>query len=311
MKAQSGIVLLTVVLGFVGCSDSPTEPPPPSAQGRPVISSIAPRGGPQEGNTSVSIAGSGFRAGAIVTVGGAQARVTSIASTSISAITPPTQEAGAVDVVVTNPGGESATLAGGYTYNETPALSVSAISPDAGSTRGLTPVTITGSGFQSGVSVTFDGIRSHFQPWFQDSTRITAWSPPHAAGAVDVVVTNPDARTDRVTGGYTYAPPESFDLNGAWDGAAGPESWENPLRFTIHNNSVVGMTCGGSVVATFSPPLSITNGEFSFAGTDGVSMSGQFLTATMAAGRITFPSCSGGWFAVKQGTPATAVPGRK
>ena len=301
MKTPRFIALLALILGSEACSGSPTAPPPPPPQGPPTISSVAPVQGPQEGNTPVSITGTGFRAGATVTLGGAQARVTFVGSTVISAITPPIDVAGAVDVVVTNPDRDSATLGRGYTYVATPAPAVSAISPDAGSTGGFTPVKITGSGFQRGAGVTFDGIPSRYQPLFESSTTIVGWSPPHAAGAVDVIVTNPDGRTVRVPGGFTYALPESFDLNGTWEGGAGPERWEHPMRFTIQNDRVSSVSCGTSDVVTFSPPLSIRNGEFSFVGTDGVSMSGQILAASMASGKISLPSCSGGWFATKRG----------
>ena len=42
----------------------------------------------------------------------------------------------------------------------------------------------------------------------------------HAAGSVDVVVTNPGpaSQTGLLTGGFTYAPPESFDFNGTGEG---------------------------------------------------------------------------------------------
>jgi hypothetical protein len=35
-------------------------------------------------------------------------------------------------------------------------------------------------------------------------TQMTATTPAHAAGAVNVVVTNPDTQTGTLTSGYTY-----------------------------------------------------------------------------------------------------------
>ena len=42
-----------------------------------------------------------------------------------------------------------------------------------------------------------------------NSTSITALTPAHAAGAVDVVVTNPNAQSGTSTGGFTYFVPQT------------------------------------------------------------------------------------------------------
>ena len=69
--------------------------------------------------------------------------------------------------------------------------------------------------------------------WTYDSTKIAIWeTAAHAAGAIDVVVTNPGGREDRLTGGYTYEPPDSFDFNGGWIAHAGSE-YDIDMRFTI------------------------------------------------------------------------------
>jgi hypothetical protein len=46
-----------------------------------------------------------------------------------------------------------------------------------------------------------------------NSTTITATAPPHAAGAVDVVVTNPDNYYARLASSFTYSA-QIFDPNG-------------------------------------------------------------------------------------------------
>jgi IPT/TIG domain len=76
---------------------------------------VTPSSGPTTGGTSVTISGSGFATGATVSIGGANASATVVGSTTINAITP-AHAAGAVNVVVTNPGGESATLNSGFSY---------------------------------------------------------------------------------------------------------------------------------------------------------------------------------------------------
>jgi hypothetical protein len=112
-----------------------------------------------------------------------------------------------VDVVVTNPDGQSGTLAAGFAYNAPPAPTVGGANPNSGLTTGGTAVTITGTGFVSGASVSFGGTTAS-NITVVDATTITATTPAHAAGAVDIVVTNPDSQSGTLAAGFTYnAPP--------------------------------------------------------------------------------------------------------
>jgi hypothetical protein len=82
----------------------------------PTVSAISPPTGPVAGGSPIAITGTGFLAGARVSMGGAAATgVTVGSSTSITATTP-ANAAGAANVVVTNTNGRSGTLPGAYTY---------------------------------------------------------------------------------------------------------------------------------------------------------------------------------------------------
>jgi len=86
----------------------------------PALSSISPNTGPAAGGTSVSISGTNFLAGALVLFGTAPASgVTVNSATQIQAITA-ANTAGAVDVTVQNPDGQSGKLASGFTYTAPP-----------------------------------------------------------------------------------------------------------------------------------------------------------------------------------------------
>lgn len=63
--------------------------------------------------------------------------------------------------------------------------------------------TITGTNFQPGAAVTFGGQPASNVVWVS-STTLTCKPPPHAAGVVDVVVTNPDGSSATGVGVYTY-----------------------------------------------------------------------------------------------------------
>ncbi|HSG07883.1 MAG TPA: IPT/TIG domain-containing protein, partial [Longimicrobiales bacterium] len=87
-----------------------------------------------------------------------------------------------------------------------PAPTVTSISPSAGPTAGGTSVTIGGTGFRSGATVTIGGTAA-INVVFGSATSITATTPAHSAGLVNVVVTNPDAQTGTLTNGFTYQAP--------------------------------------------------------------------------------------------------------
>ena len=85
-----------------------------------------------------------------------------------------------------------------------PAPTISSISPTTGGMAGGTAVTITGTGFLAGATVKFGGV-SATNVSVVSATSITATSPAHAAGKVDVVVTNTDAQSATLAQSFTYA----------------------------------------------------------------------------------------------------------
>lgn len=173
----------------------------------PSITSISPTSAPVTGGTQMTITGSGFAAGATVNIGGAAAAATVVSSTTITATVPaaaPTEQLAVPrDVVVTNPDGQIATLAGAFTYT-LPALAVSSIDPSGASPAGGVVVTIVGNGFTTAVatSVTFGGVAAT-NVTVLSATAIRVTAPPHAAGVVDVKVTV-GANSVTVANGFTY-----------------------------------------------------------------------------------------------------------
>jgi len=85
---------------------------------------------------------------------------------------------------------------------------VQSVSPSSGPTSGGTGVTLTGKNFAAGAQVTFGGAAAT-NVTVRSSRKITATTPAHSAGTVDVTVTNPDGKSGTKTGGFTYtAPPQ-------------------------------------------------------------------------------------------------------
>ena len=199
------IFLLSITLISSQIEFSYAKPPQNSGGGKndPVITSVEPNSGSTDGGTIITINGNSFHKKSTVTIGGIQVSPLSKSSTSITAETPP-HPIGAVDIVVTNPNGRSATLVNGFTYVViTPPPTISSINPNVGTTNGGTVVEITGSDFVDGAVVTF-GVSDAPIVVVDSSQKITATTPANAAGLVDVTVTNPDGLSNTLTNGFEY-----------------------------------------------------------------------------------------------------------
>jgi hypothetical protein len=179
-----------------------------------------------------------------------------------------------------------------------PAPEVDAISPTAGSTGGDTVLIITGTGFHPQATVTVGGIQSSVTA--QDSTTIHVITHAHAAGQVDVVVTNPDGQADRPPGGYVYAPPQAFDFNGTWSGVTGDDG-DMPFRFTIEDNVLTSVSCGGSGPFTHLLRAPVINGAFALSSGADLAIVGRIVSATVSRGTMKIAPCPpGNWMATKQ-----------
>lgn len=200
--ALAGLVLAGLTLTACGGSETPTGPTDPPVVIAPTVISIAPTSGPTAGGTAVAISGANFSAGAAVTIGGVAATaVTFVSSTSIQATTG-AHAAGAADVTVTVDG-RSSTLASAFTFVALPPPTISAISPSSGSTSGGTTVTVSGTSFASGATVTIGGVAATGVTALS-ATSLRAVTGARAAGVADVVVAV-GSQSATLARGYTYA----------------------------------------------------------------------------------------------------------
>ena len=182
----AGLALAGLTLTACGGSETPSGPTNPPVVVGPTVLGISPGSGPTSGGTTVTISGANFAAGAAVSIGGSAATsVAVVSSTSITAVTG-ASAAGAAGVTVTIDG-RSSTLASAFTYVALPPPTISGISPSSGSTAGGTTVTLTGTNFASGATVTIGGVAATGVTALS-STSLRAVTGPRAAGAADVVV---------------------------------------------------------------------------------------------------------------------------
>ncbi|MGE5834780.1 MAG: IPT/TIG domain-containing protein [Acidobacteriota bacterium] len=283
----------------LGCGTSPGPRPSPPLSFS--VRSIVPTEGSSVGATVASIAGTGFESGATVTVDGSRVDATVLSANTIS-LAMPAHSAGiesgglkTVTVTVINPLSQAqASVPGGYMYVGPPVISK--LLPNIGSTGGGAPVNIIGTGtgaMWSVVTLTVDGIVSTFEDGWPSYDAISSSMPAHAAGTVEVIVTDRYGRTG--SSEFTYASPATFDFNGDWLGSAVDTSvslFSHLVVLTIRDNSVVSVSCGNAPSLTLDPPPVVANGEFSFAGSGGVSITGKILSPDFASGSINMASGS-------------------
>lgn len=127
------VTLLSAAAMTVSCGKSPSAPTPPAApltpSAAPTVAAISPDSGFTSFPSEIHVSGTGFALGATVTLDGVAATVSKVTSTEITARTPP-HALGTVDIVVTNPDRQSATLARAYTFEiVTLAVSQRTVSP--------------------------------------------------------------------------------------------------------------------------------------------------------------------------------------
>ncbi|HEX6882807.1 MAG TPA: IPT/TIG domain-containing protein [Planctomycetota bacterium] len=180
---------------------------------RPTLTAVTPSSGPGAGGTSVTLTGSGFQADApgtnAVTFGGVPATAVSVVSdTALTCLTPPGPEGTSVDVVVSNANG-TGTLFGGFAYATPAAPAVVALAPSKGTTQGGTSVTVTGTAFLPGMTVTF-GASAATDVNVLDSGTLTCVTPAAAGEEWADVTLAVDGRSSTFPLGFRYLDPPTL-----------------------------------------------------------------------------------------------------
>lgn len=221
----------------------------------PILTGMSPISGPSAGGTSVTITGYSLAGTTAVAFDGVPATTFTVTGPNAITAIAPAHAPGAVTVAITTPGG-TATLAGGFTYLA-PGPTLSAVSPVAGPTAGGSSVTLTGTNLVGATAVTFGGVAATSFV-VNSATSITAITPAHAAGAVEVAVVTP-AGSAILPGGYTYQSPNP----GLWavSPGAGPIDGGTSVTITIPGANLTGATAifFGGVPAISASVLSPTS----------------------------------------------------
>ncbi|HEY1904131.1 MAG TPA: IPT/TIG domain-containing protein, partial [Terracidiphilus sp.] len=269
----------------------------------PTVGSVSPSSGPIAGGTSVTITGTNFASGDTVSFGGVAATNVVVASTTSITATTPAGAVGAVTVSVTNSSSLSGSLASGFTYIGLP--TVTGVSPNSGSTLGQTAVTITGTNFGAGATVSFGGAAATGVT-VVNSTTITATTPAGAAGAVTVTVTNVGSQSGSLASGFTYAVVNNVTAPGSitaalmgtavpvyvsgqeyYNATAGTSFTSSAFNSTGADLLVMFLGCHNNTVFTITDSLGNTwlplAGPAFKTGSGGFPMEGEFFYAVNAA----------------------------
>jgi Domain of unknown function (DUF1929)/IPT/TIG domain len=178
------------------------------------------------------------------------------------------------------------------------APTVASIAPNSGGTSGATVVTITGTGFQNGASVTLGGTAATAVT-VASGTSITATTPAHAAGAVSVVVTNTDQQSGTLANGYTYSSTSNANLG------LGPAPGDsNSVTVTAGQTANYTLAIGGAAMSgtanltcTGTPAgatCSIPSSQV-FNSTSPVTFSVKVATTSRTMGALHFPASPLHW----------------
>ncbi len=140
-----------------------------------------------------------------------------------------------------------------------PSPAVTGVSPSAGPTAGGNTVTITGSNFTSGATVTF-GTAAASSVSFVSSTELMATAPANSAGPVDVTVTTSDGTSETSPADqYTYdAPPTVTRVSRNQGSTKGGNTIAiTGTNFTSGATVNFGTTAAGSVTFVSSTSLTV------------------------------------------------------
>lgn len=236
-------VVVTNPDGYVGTlADGYRYVPPPE------LFAIDPVRGPDAGGTAVQVSGRGFDAGAILLFDNLQqdSGVVVDASTLRGKTLP--HAVGYVTVSVRNSDGQESSLPRGFFYYGPPIID--GINPPLGPTSGGQRVTLSGSSFVPGLTVTFDGLAATIVSVTE--VEVIVLTPPHPEATVVVTVTNPDRRFASTRYRYVPAPEISTLAPNCGPASGGTEVTVTGLNFQTGATLLFAETPAAS--ATVSSP---------------------------------------------------------
>jgi len=243
------------------------------------IDAVTPDHGPVGGGTAITLAGSGFKAGAAVRIGALAATNVSVESATRITARTPIGSPGAATVRIIQSGAGSA-LVDGYVFDGPPAVWV--VDPPQGAIAGNTRVFVRGHGFpvNAAVDVRFAGNLANDVEVLDDRT-IVCRTPPGVVGLAAVEVSG---------GGVSASHPKGFSY---FDPATTPGTWGGPiagnLNITVQDSQAGTRLAGATVIlgpSTSTPYRATTDGNGQVTFSADALVGGQTVTASVTGYQV-------------------------
>lgn len=243
------------------------------AQAAPAITGVSPNSGPEAGGTAVTLTGTDFTGATGLSFGGVSVFFSVNSPTTITA-TSPAHAAGAVNIVVSGPGGDSATGASSQFVYDAPAAPTVTLAP----ATGALPAATVGANYSASVSAS--GAAAPY------SFAVTSGALPAGLAL---------ASDGTLSGTPTQAGDFSFTVTGTdatAAGAGGP--YAASAAYTLHVGAAT-VTIGpvslpaASFGAAYSQTLTASGGvaTYGYAVTSGALPAGLTLTGGLLSGSPT------------------------
>lgn len=272
---------------------------------QPVIFSVVPSSGPNDGGNQVTINGDGFDAPVEVLFGPAPAQVVTVTQSRVVVIAPPATGIGqpnlnqAVSIRVTNQlTGRTTTATQAYRYGVNNVIT--SIAPGQGSIYGGELVTIFGQGFDSPAAVTFGGLAQQVMSVSGSEVVVRTVHPTTCNAGGAVVVTNIESGDTAQGASFNFLGPNIFSLSpssGPQGGGTvltiGGDNFGMPIivDFTANGTSRAGVVSAATdttitVMTPSMPDIALTEVDCN---DNAIPPTGKKWLATAAAVKVTDP----------------------
>jgi hypothetical protein len=249
----------------------------------PSLSTLQPSRGGVNGGTILTLTGSNFDGTGSVTFNGVAATGLELLSTTQLRVVSPAGTAGSATIRLTQGDGQFSSLSSAFVYEGDPTLT--SASPSSGSVSGGGILSLVGSGFLEGASVTVGG-NSCGTVSVASSSQLSCTLPASSStGVKDIVVSTSSTQSATLAGAYTYYQALSItpaqktstvSISGCtacstvtYSGSGGVPPYtysiyssalaHNSLAATSHTiNSSTGVyTLAGALTVSLSPPTGV------------------------------------------------------
>ncbi|HEX8440639.1 Ig-like domain-containing protein [Archangium sp.] len=231
----------------------------------PTISAVSPSSGTKD--DLVTLQGANFQQGAGFYLGSTQIPASSITQFGANSMIfkVPWVVEGTYDVKVVNPDGQTFTLGNGFTYSTTSSPSITEINPATATVGASQHVTISGSNFVSGATVSL-GSTAATSVTVVSQSQITATVPGLGAGTYNILVTNPTGQSGMKFAAYTVSDTSTITVTAP----NGGESWVAGSTRNITWNSSgtpdvdIDLYKGGGFVAAIASGTAASGGTYAW-----------------------------------------------